>query len=229
MYQRSTWPDAAELYRAQRDTIAGVIGAFDGDPDGVAVPACPAWTVAELTAHLAGTPAALLERSYPGDDAVSWVAGHVAARRGRSATDNLAEWDEVGPGYDRLLGKNEEAWGSLLYDAIAHEHDLREALDLPGGRDGVAIDYAVDRALAQVDAKATAAGAGVLRITAGERSWEVGTGEATATLSASTPWELMRLLGSRRSERQVRAAITGDADPWLAVLPWGTPDRDSTG
>lgn len=233
MYQRSSWPDAAHLYRAQRQTIAGVIAAgIDDDRvdvDTVPVPACPAWTVADLTAHLAGSPAALLARSYPGDDAVAWVAGHVAERAGRTARANLAEWDDVGPGYDVLLTKNEEAWGSLLYDAIAHEHDLREALDRPGGREGVAVDYAVDRSLALLDKKATATGAGTLRITAGNRRWEVGDGEPNASLDVDSAWELMRVLGSRRSEPQVRAAITGDADPWLAVLPWATPAHDSAG
>lgn len=217
------------MYRAQREVIAAVIAGAASGVDDVVVPACPDWSVAELTAHLAGTPAALLQRSYPGDDAVGWVAGHVAARVGRPAHVNLDEWDEVGPGYDALLAKNEEAWGALLYDAIAHEHDLREALDRPGGRDGVAVDYAVDRALSQLDSKAMAAGAGTLEVTAGDRTWVIGEGHPQAALSVDSPWELMRLLGSRRSEQQVRAAITGDADPWLAVLPWGTPDRHSTG
>lgn len=229
MYQRLSWPNAADLYRAQREAIADLIGSHGEAVGAVPVPACPAWTVADLTAHLSGAPAALLARSSPGDDAVGWVAGHVAERVGRPVTANLGEWAEVGPGYDALLTKNEVAWGSLLYDAIAHEHDLREALDEPGGREGVAVDYAVDRALALLDSKATGAGAGTLRVTAGAGTWEVGDGEPWASLDVPTPWELMRLLGSRRSEQQVRAAITGEADPWLAVLPWGAPDRDSAG
>lgn len=230
MYERTTWPNAADLYREQRDAISAVLAEFGHGADDRPVPACPAWNVAELLAHLGGTPAALLQRSYPGDDPVGWVAGHVAERAGRTAAENLAEWHDVGPSYETLLTKNEEAWGSLLYDAIAHEHDLREALDVPGRRGGTAIEYALDRSLALLDTKAVATGAGSLRVVAGARSWAVGEGEPSAELTVDTPWELMRLLGSRRSEQQVRAAFTaGDPAPWLAVLPWGTPERDSSG
>jgi hypothetical protein len=122
------------------------------------------------------------------------------------------------------------AWGALLYDAVAHEHDLREALDVPGGRDGEAVEYAFDRALGQLQGKAIDAGAGTLRLSIGDREWDVGDGEITASMTVETMWDAVRLLGSRRSEAQVRAAFAeGDPGPWLALLPWGTPTRDSTG
>lgn len=230
VYEREVWPDPAALYRAQRDVITDLVIAAGDGVDTVPVPACPAWTVADLTAHLAGSPAALLSRSYPGDDAEGWVAGHVAARAGRTARENLAEWADVGPAYDALLTKNEVAWGALLYDAIAHEHDLRDALGRPGGRDSAGIEYALDRALGQLQAKAADSGAGTLQISDGSRQWAVGDGDVVATMTVDGAWEAVRLLGSRRSEAQVRAAFTaGDPTPWLALLPWGTPSGDSTG
>jgi hypothetical protein len=53
---------------------------------------------------------------------------------------------------------------------------------------------------------------------AGDREWVVGAGDPTVSLT-TTPFELMRLLGSRRSREQVLAAPwDGDVAPFLPVL-----------
>lgn len=231
MYERLSWPDAAEIYRAARQQIREVVDAAcaAGDVDVTPIPACPGWDVAALTAHLTGTAAALLARSYPGDDADAWIAGHLAARAGRTAAENLDEWDRVGPDYERLLTKNELAWGALAYDAVVHEHDLRAALERPGNRDGRAIDYALDRTLAKLDHTAADQQLAV-RVETGNNAWTIGHDAApAATIRADSSWSLVRLLGSRRSAAQVAAATTGDHEAVIALLPFGAPPEPSDG
>lgn len=232
MYERLSWPDAADIYRQQRREIRALIDAASAELDDVGatpIPACPGWDVHALTAHLAGAPAALLARSYPGDDAEAWVAGHLAERAGRPAAQNLDEWDRVGADYDRLLSKNEPAWGALAYDAVVHEHDLREALGTPGNRAGRPVDYALDRTLAKLDGEASGRRVGVRVETSGV-GWIIGdTVNTVASVHADSPWELVRLLGSRRNADQVAAATTGDVDVVIALLPWGAPREHSDG
>jgi hypothetical protein len=62
---------------------------------------------------------------------------------------------------------------------------------------------------------------------AGDREWTLGEGEPTVSLT-TTPFELMRLLGSRRSRRQILAAPwEGDVEPFLPGLThMPLPERD---
>lgn len=66
-----------------------------------------------------------------------------------------------------------------------------------------------------------------VRITSGGHTWDVGEGEPGLAVEL-VPFELIRVLGSRRSEVQLRKlAWHGDLDrylPALAHLP--LPDRD---
>jgi hypothetical protein len=66
-----------------------------------------------------------------------------------------------------------------------------------------------------------------LRLRAGEREWVVGDGDPTVSLT-TTPFELMRLLGSRRSRAQIFAAPwDGDVEPFLPALThMPLPERD---
>jgi len=227
VYERTHAHLAPEAYRQAREQIGALVR---DAPGATVVPACPAWTVADLTAHLAGTAVALLVRSLPGDDPDGWVAGHVAERRGRAATANVEEWQRAGEDYERLLAKNESAWGALAYDAVAHEHDLREALAMPGNRTGPGVDYAVDRALATLERDAIAHGVGSVAVAAGAERWALGDGDVTVTVEAADRWELLRLLGCRRSERQVRAAVSaGDPEALLATMHWALPATDRLG
>lgn len=59
---------------------------------------------------------------------------------------------------------------------------------------------------------------GSLHLRADDRGWRVGAGAPTASL-ATTPWELMRVLGSRRSRAQfLNAGWTGNVEPFLPAI-----------
>ena len=115
------------------------------------------------------------------------------------------------------MRKLPHAFGGLVYDAVAHEHDLRGALGRPGDRDGDGVRASLDVLIPMVERDLAANGPspGTVRLRAGGREWTVGAGDPTVTLT-TTPFELMRVLGSRRSRAQVLAAPwDGDVEPFL--------------
>ncbi len=214
--------DHAAEYAACRARFRAVLADVDdAAASSVVVPTCPAWTVHDLVAHVTGIAAAIVARDNPppGDNQ-AWVDAQVAVRREVPLADILDEWDEAGPTFDALLGRKPKAFGGLLYDAVAHEHDLRGALDRPGARDsgGIDISNAILVSLVRGDLATHGPVPGTLRLVAGGRSWELGQGAPVAALDTSA-FELMRLLGSRRSRAQVLAAgWDGDPEPFLAAL-----------
>jgi hypothetical protein len=66
-----------------------------------------------------------------------------------------------------------------------------------------------------------------VRITSGGRTWHVGDGEPELSI-ALEPFELIRALGSRRSEAQLRKLDwQGDLDRYLpAIAHLPLPDHD---
>jgi uncharacterized protein (TIGR03083 family) len=214
-------PDYADEYAAARASVRTLLADSDDAAARTVVPSCPDWTVHDLCAHLVGVPAALVARDNPppGDNQ-DWVDGHVTARSERSLAELLDEWDDVGPAFEGLMRKLPRAFGGLVYDAVAHEHDLRGALGRPGGRDSSGVLASVELLVAMVERDLAVHGPvpGTLRLQADDREWVVGAGEPTVALT-TTPFELMRLLGSRRSEDQIVAAPwVGDVTPFLPAL-----------
>lgn len=227
MFTRRLTDDVGVLYTEVIERVGQVLREAPAGSDALTVPACPDWDVADLLAHLAGMPSALLQRDYPGSDAQVWIDGHLAERRGRSALENWEEWSAVGAAYARLIDKNEGAWGGLLYDAIIHEDDLRGALGRPLAGDEDAIGYALDRQLPGLDEQARTEGIGTLEITCGDVRWSIGEGEPAMQLGEDDRWELVRALGARRSEGRLRAmSFSGDPSAWIAVISHELPLDD---
>lgn len=214
-------PDYADEYAATRASVRALLTDCDAAAAATSVPTCPAWTVHDLCAHLVGVPAALVARDNPpAGDNQEWVDKQVADRADRSVAELLDEWDSVGPPFEALMRRFPQAFGGLVYDAVAHEHDLRGALGRPGSRDSAGVVASLDVMVPMVERDLAAHGPtpGTVRLCAGDDEWVVGAGEPTLSLT-TTPFELMRLLGSRRSRGQVLAAPwDGDAEPFLGAL-----------
>lgn len=214
-------PDYADEYAAARAGVRALLSDCDDAAANTVVPSCPAWTVHDLCAHLVGVPASLVARDNPppGDNQ-EWVDRHVTERADRSIAELLDEWDAVGPPFEALMRKLPKAFGGLVYDAVAHEQDLRGALGRPGNRDSAGVHATVDILIPMVERDLAAHGPtpGTLHLSDGEREWVIGGGEPTVSLR-TTPFELMRLLGSRRSHEQILAEPwDGDVEPFLPAL-----------
>ncbi len=139
----------------------------------------------------------------------------------------LDEWDEVGPVFEAAIAVSPVGLGSLLYDVVAHEHDLAAALGRSAERSGSGIDLSLDVLAGIIAGDLAANGLPAVQFGDGDVEWIVGEGDPEFRVRADR-FELMRFLGSRRSLAQMRTFdIDGDLDrflPGLAHLPLPTVD-----
>ena len=96
-------------------------------------------------------------------------------------------------------------WWGLVYDLLVHEQDLRGATGRPGERDGDGVHLATELGLRLVATDLAKHGLPAFRLVTVEGARVVGDGEPELTLETSS-FEALRLLGSRRTIAQMRAA-----------------------
>ena len=190
----------------------------------VEVPTCPGWTVKDVVAHLASFfPVA---RSGDPKEAFGpgWGDEEVKARSDLSLEECISEWNKhlesSGDIFESHLG------GVAVSDVLAHEQDIRTALDEPGGMDDENIVPAVEMALSFLEQKLKSAGLPAMRVVTDDIDRQVGEGEPQATLRAST-FELFRAIQGRRTPDQVREMDwDGDPGPWMeAFFIFGPTER----
>jgi uncharacterized protein (TIGR03083 family) len=138
----------------------------------------PSWTVQDNLAHMIGTERML--QGLPAADALGVAGAHVRnpigqfneaeveARRGRTGSEVLAEWndlvelrlatlrnaDESHFANDMMTPTGPGTMADFLQirvlDCWIHEQDMRRAVDRPGHLDGPAVDHTIDRLLRTV-------------------------------------------------------------------------------
>lgn len=206
-----------EHYRGQREALSAFYAGLDERQLATVVPGCPEWTVRDLLAHLVGVPADVTGGVIEGSGGPAWTQAQVEARRSQSVPELLAEWERTGPAFEGALPSLGFLGKVLVWDVTMHGDDAREALGLDLGTTGTHA-FVLDGLVEGFRRRAEGV-AGTVRLVAGERSWEVGSGEPVATV-VTDAGELGRVLGGRRSDEQVRALDwTGDPAPWLDALP----------
>ncbi len=215
--------DAAQAWDESRERISALVLA-----PGVAerpCPACPAWDVKGVVAHLAGIGAGMVgggavsADEVNGDDA---TADQVELRRGQPIQEIVAEWAGYAPGYvERLrdpaaFGMDNVAVLLSVMDIHAHEQDIRYAIDEPGARDTFGVELGTKVLVAGLKGKQAAHDLPTLRVEVpGWRTWDIGDGDPQVTLTADR-FTLFRALSGRRTRAQVEALDwTGDATGWL--------------
>jgi uncharacterized protein (TIGR03083 family) len=205
--------DNQAIYEAARKRVAEL--ARKGEPD-TPVPTCPGWTVKDVVAHLSGSLSAYITGGLGGASSPSWGDKQVKERRDLSVEECLAEWEKSAQDAAALF---ESRRGPVaVADVLAHEQDIRTALDRPGHRDGEGVLASVDLALGFIDQKMRASELPALRIETEDIDKEIGAGKPTGTLRTTT-FELWRSLHGRRSPAQLRALDWDvDPEPWLGVM-----------
>lgn len=215
--------DPAALYAEARSRIVDLVGDPTVDPT-TPVPACPAWTVGDIVAHLAGATADVRAGRLDGVATDAWTARQVAERQGQSIAESLAEWDEHVGALDGAF-TIELAQTMLVTDIYSHEQDLRGALGRPGARDAAQARFIVSRYLPGWSGNLAGAGVPALRVVVGDVDEVVGDGAPAGTLTIS-PWQLVRAATGRRSPAQMRKfdwESASDPDQWIATLPFMGP------
>src|SRR4051794_21599611 len=176
MSQTVTPPDLrtlGALYEETRQRVVNLVreAAFADSFAAVApVPACPAWRVRDVIAHLSGLATDIAAGNLDGAATDAWTAAQVDARRDLPLDELLAESDDVGPQLASFLDDFPGRYGAqVAADINVHEHDIRGALQRPGARDSAGIAHCADFLLdTWVVPGARALGLPTLHITAGD-------------------------------------------------------------
>ena len=204
----------AEQYRAGRDRLLEFGRGLVTEEATTLTTACPAWSVKDVYAHLAGISTDILAGNTENAATVEWADGHVAQRADSSLAEVLDEWATAGAEVSGLVEVAGDAFPlELFVDQLTHEWDIRAALGPKGSAvsdDSVFAQYLDDfgRIMAT-----DAAERGLDRLTLeveGTRL-EVGTGEHLGELSL-TLFEFGRISMGRRSHRQLMAFDWPDGD-----------------
>jgi uncharacterized protein (TIGR03083 family) len=237
------------LAAAYQQTHSAILAVLDGLSDAqisTVIPACPAWTVRQLVAHMTGVAADAIAARFPvvnphGPWAErqpiidAFTAGQVMSRQGMAIDGVLVEWADHVPVLTKML-RGEQAFptGSIpiidwmvVCDIAAHNQDLRGALHLPGDRETAGVALSLQRYVAGLSQRIAAARLPALRLRTERGDHVAGHGSPASTVTASQ-WELFRALCSRRSPSQIRSLRwSGDAEIYLPLLPaYGLPADD---
>lgn len=188
------------------------------------VPACPGWTVRGVVAHLVGTVEDARAGRIAGPPPEEVTAEQVARAATVSGSELLARWDELAPPFEEAVTAG-QIWPAVL-DVVSHEHDVRHALDRPGGRDepivGAAAETLVRTLAAPWTLEVVLPGGVTLRS-------EPAPGPTYRV--RTTAFEVLRLRLGRRSRAEVRHLAWDpipppDLTPLFVFGPRPTPLRE---
>lgn len=210
----------AELYADVRTRITEMVRDLDDERLATTVPGCPGWTVKDLVAHATGVVTDAVSGNLDGSGSDPWTERQVAERKDAKIGDLLDEWARGSAVLEAQLDDLPKAISrTLLVDLVTHEHDLRGALGVSGGRDTEA--YEIGRKGYHVGLAKTIEQRGLpgLRLTAAD-GWDFPAGpDPVVTVHAPDSFELFRALSGRRSRGQVLAyEWSGDPEPYLPIL-----------
>jgi uncharacterized protein (TIGR03083 family) len=213
------------VYAAGRARVAELVTSLDPAQEKAPVPACPAWCVHDVLAHLTGVCADVLAGNIEGVATDPWTADQVERRRDVPLDEIVKEWSETAPQVEAMAehfpGRAAEQW---VYDLTTHEHDIRGALSQPGARDSDALAVGLEFVVTMGMASSIAArGLPPLRVNAGDREWVIGGDDAghPNELEAE-PFELFRAMGGRRSASQIRSYRWNcEPDVYVAAFTYG--------
>jgi uncharacterized protein (TIGR03083 family) len=210
-------------YHETRRRVTELVRALDDIDFKRPVPACPAWDVHDLLSHMSGIPDALTSGNYPSGDTQAWLDALVEERKDVSVDELLDRWAATEGKIDELIDGGASL---MLADVVSHEHDLRGAVDRPGARGSSEVRAVVQLSLELLKIKD--AGLPALLVDSGEVQWASHVSKPGCTLHVD-PWEAIRLLQSRRTADELRAApATGDIEPYIALIAAHSPLPESS-
>jgi hypothetical protein len=201
-------------YARTRDRVIELLAAAPDDELARVVPACPAWTVHDLLAHVVSIPAALSCGRRPTGQIGDWLTELVAERTEQPARSLQDEWQTLDKELEALLSGPS---GLLFADLAVHEHDFRGALGRPDHA-ALEVEQMLPRTIAAFKGPLQEAGLAPIEVRTGDRVWRSHDGEAGWTLVVD-PWTAVRALNSRRTADELYALPSdGDASGYLPIL-----------
>lgn len=137
--------ELAAAYAALRNRCLGIGRSITDEQANALTSCCPAWSVKDTIAHLAGINADIMSGNTEGAATEPWADAQVEARRTHSIHEVCDEWEEIAPAMDELLA----AMGTkmppqLFLDAWTHEWDIRQATGIGAAPDMRLLNHAWD-------------------------------------------------------------------------------------
>jgi hypothetical protein len=206
------------------------------------VPACPQWTVHDVTAHVAGLAGDVTAGTLPAMDLLEQWRDEDVARTRDDLTANqvarahderdealIARWIEATARLAPMLRGEVPFPGTPLFgiapvvvtDLTVHAQDVLAALGAPQITDGAPVSLAVATYGYGVDYRIRRLGLDGLVVCTGDTERVLGDPDrpSGARLTAGR-FEVLRALAGRRSRAQIAALDwQGDPEPYLAIIP----------
>lgn len=216
----STRAELDRLYRETRLRLVDLLGGLTAEELATPVPACPGWSVADVVYHLAAVVEDAVAGRLTGPPTDEQTAEQVARFRGRSVGEVVEAWEELAPRFEETI-QAFEVWPAVL-DVLAHEQDIRGAVDRPGARETEGVRLGSERLITWLRPPAPI----VVRVEDAEYRVGPEDGEPVVGLD-TTRFEAFRFRLGRRSRRQLCSlAWTGDPAPVLDHLVVFGPSRE---
>ena len=197
-------------YDDLRARVTGLIQSISKEQAQTVVPHCPEWTVKDCLAHMIGVPEDVINGQMDGVTTDAWTDRQVQRHAHDSVDDLLATWSTNAPTFASILPRiPQPVLSQFMFDQTNHEHDIRAALKLPGGRDSAAVAVAE----------------GFLRDSLSRNS-----DIAIAQLADHklTGFEFLRSLSGRRSTSQISdiGLPLETVEVFIAAMPYSIPKSD---
>lgn len=224
-----------DVYAASRNQLIELGRTLSDEQASTMTTACPAWSVKDVYAHLAGISADILSNNTEGAATEPWADAQVAKRADLSLSEVLGEWAETGPQVSEVM----DAFGDqfpfqLFIDQWTHVWDVRAAL-APALGDAVAhspdpavMEFCLDNLGAAIETAGREAALPAITIDVDGREFTLGVGDSAGTLQLSL-FEFGRIVMGRRSAAQLAALRWPVEDPegyYQALVVWSVADRD---
>jgi uncharacterized protein (TIGR03083 family) len=209
-----TVEDQADAYEASRTRITALARPLSEEQLATTVQCCPKWTVKDLLGHLTGLLEDRSEHRMPTSGFEAWTDEQVARHRDESVGEVLDRWASL------PVERTDDApsLAALSFDIVTHEHDLCQALQLPGDRDTHSVRVGAGRARERMSSMLTEAGAPGVRLRT-EEGEELIEGASAPIGLTTTTYTFLRLVPGRMSRRQAEALDwDGDCAPVLDAL-----------
>ncbi len=215
-----TGSEIARGYRTTRERLSELVLGLNDEDLRRTVPACPAWDVHDVIAHMSGVQELLTAGERPTGDTQIWIDTIVAARRNVPVGQLLDRWAACAQGTSAIIDGGVQV---LIVDVVSHEHDIRNTVGLPGDRDVPEVAASVEVMLAALSGLIDGAALGALAVDTGGARWTSHDAPIGCTLEVE-PWEALRIIVSRRTEEEMRALpVTGDIEPYIRLLDARSP------
>jgi uncharacterized protein (TIGR03083 family) len=213
---RTADPDLGRLYHGTRERLVVLLSQLDEAALATRVPACPAWRVRDVVAHLCAVNQDVLAGRQTRINTDAETAVQVARFKDHDVAEILAAWQDAAPQFEQFV-RARKAWPAVI-DIASHEQDIRAAVGRPGARDAEVIWHSADWLLSRLRPPVA------LTVTVEDAEYRCGPPDGTPLWLATSRFEAFRWRMGRRSRAQLAALDwSGDPSPVLDHLTFFGP------